>query len=52
MIDYLNNIITRNIDKYELSNPITQNNNNKHDDHIHPACITRPLILMKKISIN
>jgi hypothetical protein len=40
MINYLNNI-TCNVDKYELSNPITQNNNNKNDDHIHP-CTTRP----------
>ncbi len=35
MINYLN-IITCDVDKYELSNPITQNNNNKYDDHIHP----------------
>jgi len=40
IINYLN-IITCDVDKYELSNPITQNNNNKYDDHIHP-CTTRP----------
>jgi hypothetical protein len=40
MINYLN-IITCDVDKYELSNPITQNNNNKYDDHIRP-CTTRP----------
>jgi hypothetical protein len=36
MINYLN-IIMCNVDKYELSNPMTQNNNNKYDDHIHPC---------------
>jgi hypothetical protein len=41
-INYLNDIITRDINMYKSSNSITQNENDKCDDYIHP-CTTRPL---------
>jgi hypothetical protein len=41
MINYLNEIITRDISKYKSFNSITQNENDKCDDYIHP-CTTRP----------
>jgi hypothetical protein len=41
-INYLNDIITRDINMYKSSNSITQNENDKCDDYIHP-CTARPL---------
>jgi hypothetical protein len=42
MINYLSEIITQDINKYKSFNSITQNENDKCDDYIHP-CTTRPL---------
>ncbi len=42
MINYLNEIITQDVNRYKFSNSVTQNENDKCDDYIHP-CTTRPL---------
>jgi hypothetical protein len=42
MINYLNDIITQDINMYKSFNSITQNENDKCDDCIHP-CTTSPL---------
>jgi hypothetical protein len=41
MINYLNDIITQDINMYKSFNSITKNENDKCDDYIHP-CTTRP----------
>jgi hypothetical protein len=42
LINYLNDIITQDINKYKSFNSITQNENDKCDDYIHPCTTISP----------
>jgi hypothetical protein len=42
MINYLNDIITWNINQFKSSNPKMLEINDKHDDCIHPCTIRPP----------